>query len=60
MITGAGGGDLAGDGLGVALTGVDGDTDLLDEAGELVTELAPDEVLPPPRNKLSVLWPAIQ
>ena len=30
MITGAGGGDLVGEGLGVALTGVDGDTDLLD------------------------------
>ena len=60
MITGAGGGDLVGDGLGVALAGVAGDTDLLDEAGELVTELALDKVLPPPLNKLSVFLPAMQ
>ena len=59
VIAGAGDGDLVGEGVGVALTGVDGDTDLLDEAGELVTELAPDEVQPP-LNKLSVFLPAIQ
>ena len=58
---GGGVGDLAGDGQGDPLLGVvGGDSDLVDLAGELVTELAPDELQIPPRNKLSVFLPAIQ
>ena len=53
-------GDLVGDGLAAGLTGVGGGvSDLVDLAGELVAELAPDEEQSP-RNKLSVFLPAIQ
>ena len=58
---GGGVGDLVGDGLAASLLGeVGGDSDLVDLAGELVTELEHDEELTPPLNKLSVFLPAIQ
>ena len=57
---GGGVGDLVGDGLAAGLTGDGGGvSDLVDLAGELVAELAPDDEQSP-RNKLSVFLPAIQ